>query len=358
MANTLAYGFVQLETMFAERVTSSNVAVVRDAIAQSVAEHNRQVSELLSEVVGKTVAYSVRFKQPGSGTLQPLDEFGVPLPVREGGYYDVAFPIQGGGTAWGDTRISRAKMTVEEVNDHVLNTLRRDADWMKRHIMAAILDNTTWSYVDPENGTLTIQPLANGDSVEFLRKNGTSSTDNHYLAQAGAIADGAATNPYPTIYTELSEHPVNAGADIVAYIASDLVTTTKALTDFNGVRDLDVITGSGSDVLVGSVDRGFGDELLGKVGNVWIVEWSALPSTYIIANARGAARPPLQMREYAAPELQGLFTEEHSPDGNLNEHRFIRYAGFGALNRVGALAYRIGNASYAIPSGYAAPLAV
>jgi hypothetical protein len=42
----------------------------------------------------------------------------------------------------------------------------------------------------------------------------------------------------------------------------------------------------------------------------------------------------------------------------LNEYRFIRYAGFGAYNRVGALSFRIGNGAYAIPTGYSTPLAV
>ena len=62
------------------------------------------------------------------------------------------------------------------------------------------------------------------------------------------------------------------------------------------------------------------------------------------------------MRQYPSTALQGLFTENHSPDGNLHESRFIRYAGFGARNRIAALVYRIGNGSYAIPTGYTAPL--
>jgi hypothetical protein len=64
------------------------------------------------------------------------------------------------------------------------------------------------------------------------------------------------------------------------------------------------------------------------------------------------------MREYDAPELQGFFPEDHSPDGNIQEMRMIRYAGYGALNRVAAVVQRIGNGSYAIPSGYTNPLAV
>ena len=88
---------------------------------------------------------------------------------------------------------------------------------------------------------------------------------------------------------------------------------------------------------------------------VWIIEWSSLPSGYGLAVARGARSKALKMRQYAAGALQGLFTENHSPDGNLLEMRYLRYAGFGAYNRVGALPFYIGGGAYVIPSGFATP---
>jgi hypothetical protein len=354
--NTLAYGFVGLENLFAQRVDDVNIEVITDAIAQSVAEHNRQVQGIMSELVKPTEKYSARFRQAGAGTLQPLDEWGNPLPVREDGYYDVAWPIQGGGTAWGDNRVTRALMTVEEANEHTLNSLKRDSDWMKRHILAALLDDTAWTYTDVDKGSLTIQPLANGDTVTYLKRTGDSETDDHYIAQAAAIADGA--SPFAAIYSDLMEHPSNAGAEVVAYVPTALVSSIQGLTAFNAVQDPDVQLGSGSDLLTGSIDRGFGDELLGKVDKVWIVEWSQLPVEHMLCVARGSSQEALRMREYPAGELKGLFQEQNSPDGNKIERRFLRYAGFGAYNRVAALVYQVGNATYEIPTGYTTPLAV
>ena len=84
-----------------------------------------------------------------------------------------------------------------------------------------------------------------------------------------------------------------------------------------------------------------------------------LPATHIITVARGAEKKALRMREYPAAALQGLIQENHSPDGNLFERRFIRYAGFGAFNRVGALVFEPSQAGvYTIPTGYTTPLAV
>lgn len=356
MANTLAYGFVGLENLFVDRVSDENIEVVREAIAQSTAEHNRQVEGVMAEFVEPTEDYTARFKLAGGGTMQPLDEYGNPLPVREAGYYDVAFPIQGAGTAFGDTRVTRALMTVEEANEYTLNTLRRDADWMKRHMLAALFDNVAWTYPDPDKGDLTIQPLANGDTVTHIKNNGNQETDDHYLATATAIGDAA--NPYTGIFTDLMEHPVNQGGTVVCYIPTALKASTLALAAFVDVAQTDVRQGNDTAVLTGSIDRGFGDEVLGKVSNCWIVEWTLLPDEHIVAVVRGTQKPVLKQREYPAASLKGLFQEDHSPDGNLEEHRFIRYCGFGSYNRVGALIQQVGNATYEIPAGYGAPLAV
>lgn len=353
MANTLAYGFVGLEQLFAERVTGNNVRTVYDAVTASVADYNRQIDELMAAFVERTTEYQIRYTLPTGGTLQPLDEYGIPRPVRPSGYYDVAFPIQGGGTAWGDNRVSRAMMTIQDANRNTLMVQSQDTDWLRRHILASIFDNATWTYDDKEHGNLTIQPLANSDTVTYVRTGGSSSTDTHYLAQAGAIS---VTNPFPTIYTELAEHPSNTGP-FVAYVPTNVASDIEALANFREVTDPDIMLGADSDRLTGSLDRGFGDEVLGKVDKMWVVEWKALPDNYIIAHARGAG-PFVAMREYPAPELQGLFQEQHSPDGNLREMRFIRYAGFGVFNRVAAVVQRVGNGSYAIPTGYDAPLAV
>jgi hypothetical protein len=358
--NTVTYGFVGLEHLWDQRVTEVGARVVYEAIAESAAEHTRQLNALLAGFVERTDAHLIKYNLPGSGTLQPLDEYGNPRTSRPSGSYQVAFPIQGGGDAWGANRVARAHLTVEEANRHTLDALRRDADWMRRHMLAAIFDNSSWTYDDPAYDNLTIQPLANGDTVTYTRNGGAVETDDHYLAQASSIDDS--NNPFDDIYDELVEHPSNRGP-IVAYVPTNLKASIEALTVFTEISDPDIRYGLGVDTIEGDPDlfndeiRGFGDEVMGKANRVWIVEWRALPDSYIIAHARGAT-PPLGMREYEPAELQGFFPEEHSPDGNLLEMRMIRYAGFGAMNRVAALAYRIGNGSYAVPTGYDAPLPV
>ena len=356
--NNILYGFVGLESHFNEKLENVNVQVVDDAIRATVEEHNRQVEAMTGDMFQFTEQYKVRFQQPGSGTLQPLDEWGIPLPTRPAGYYDVAFPIQGGGDAYGNNRVTRALQTVGDVNRHIADILTRDADWVKRHMLAALFDNTTWSFDDPAHGILTIQPLANGDSVTYPKRSGTVAADTHHLAQSATVAD--ATNPFDDIYADLMEHPVNAGGQVVCYIPTNLKSAVEGLATFTEVGDPDVTPGTNIATLNGRIDRGWGDELIGKTNKCWIVESGILPDNYIVANVRGGLAAPLWAREYPAAGLKGLFREQHSPDGNLLAQRFIRYTGFGVYNRVGAMVYFVGagDTTYDIPSGYTNPLAV
>lgn len=353
--NVLLMGFHDLASVMSQRVSTVGFQVVSRAIQAATEEHNRQIDAMMSIFASRLTDAQRRYLIPGSGTLQPLDESGVPLPVQDAGYYDVAWPIQGGGTGYGQNRVARALMTVEEVQRNVAGSLMRDADWMRRHMLAALFTNVTFTFTDKLVGALTVQPLANGDTVTYMRRGGATAIDTHQLGSATITAA-----LFGTIYTELSEHPGN-GDRVVVYIPSASVATVTGLTGFVPVGDPDVEIGIGTNRLRsgGSADiLGPGVAILGKINQCWVVEWPSVPDDYMIAVAPDAEDTPLAMREYPDAALQGFFTETHSPDGARLQVSYIRYAGFGALNRVSAVVVRTNNATYAIPSGLTAPLAV
>lgn len=362
MANNTAYGFHNLQEIFAQRIGSGtqNVELVRSAITATVAEHTRQLNEVTSVLASRTTAAKARFTLPTSGTLQPIDEFGNPRPVVGGSYYEVGFPIQGGGTAFGTDRVSRQLMTIQQANDDVLGAQLKDADWMMRHMLAALFSNTAWTYTDRDStiGDISVKGLASGDTDKYAFAGGTVNTDNHYRATADAIDDSH--NPFSPLRKELSEHPGNRGP-FVAYVPSNLVDAITALTEFKDKPDENITTLTG-EVLnnEGAQVRRFGDEVLGylKSARMWVVEWKRLPDSYMVAASLGNTEPVLRMREYDAPGLQGFFPELHSPDGNLNITRLLRYAGFGVYDRTGAAVQLIGNGTYSVPTGYTAPLAI
>jgi hypothetical protein len=350
------YGFHNIQDIAAARVSGTNQEAVNDAINASVAEHNRQITALMGLFVDRTTLYTERYAQVGNTRLQPLDNSGRALPVKPSGFYNVAYPIQSGGSAWGADYVTRAKMTVGDAERATALMLSADARWMRDHILAALFASATYDFTDPLYGTLTVQPLANGDSVTYGVATGgdTSATDTHQLAQANAIGAGT-DNPFPAIKTELMEHPENGG-DVIVFIPTGLTTTVKALATFNPVADPNITSGANSDRLTGALGVSTPGTLIGyEDAGVWIVEWPSMPANYMVGVTTQGPRP-LAMREDPEPELQGFNRVASRDDHPFYESQWLRRAGFGARNRVGAVVQRIGNGTYAVPTGYTTPM--
>jgi len=359
MANTVAYGFYDLQDVFSTRVRDLSVPVISDAIEQSVMQYNQEWMGMMQFLVEETTKFQESYREPAAGTLQPLSETGVPVPRQSKDKYDVAYPLQRGGDAWGTTREARAKMTVQQLNENVMETMRLDYDWMIRHTLAALFTNTTWTYDDDDDnvGTLTIQPLANDDTVTYPLSGLDPATDTHYLADANAIDDS--NNHYETMHEELDEHPSNSGP-YISWIPTNLVATTKALADFVEIKKIWVDYGDSADTANEAVRQyiGFGNEVLGVVGDVIVVRARRMPASYILTVASGAEGPPIDMREHEEAELKGLQGIVYQENTNFERVDYYRIAGFGAKRRVSACVMRVGNGTYAIPSGFSAPLAV
>lgn len=357
MANQLLYGFIQMKDLAARRVTEVGVQVVNDAIEQSVQEHLRQLESMLSLFSVRTTEFKEKFNSVTVARLQPLDDNGRARPIKTGGQYGIAYPLQQGGVAWGVNYRTREKMTVQDASDLTSTMLSADVRWLRDHILAAMFSNTPWTFNDDEHDALTIEGLANGDAVKYMVHSGSDvgATDTHYLAQSSAIDDSH--NPFPTIYDELSEHPENDG-EVVVFIASNLKTSVTGLTNFVEVKDPNITTGANVSVLSGTLGialPGGPKSLLGYVDKCWIVEWKSLPDNYMIGMTTGGDRP-LKMREETVPSLQGFRKVAQRDDHPFYESQWLRIAGFGGNNRVGAVVYRVGNASYAIPTNYTSPM--
>ncbi len=355
MANQLIYGFHDLKDVADKQVNEVGVRVVNEAVQQARDEHQRQVEALTGLFLTKTTEYKVKFKSNSKQRLQPLDDNGRARPIQVAGMYETAFPIQRAGTAWGANRIARVKMTVQDVNDLMADLFMADLRWVRDHIMAALFTNVTWSFTDDEHGALTIQPLANGDTVTYQIQAGADAgaTDTHYLAQANAI--DSSNDPFETIHAELTEHPENTGP-VVSLIPTNLKTAVMNLPGFYPQGDPNVRLGSGQAELVGQLGVAVPGKIIGyHDSGVWISEWQSQPSSYITTVSTGGERP-IAMREYEEAELRGFMAIGEREDVPYWEEQWDRYAGFGAWNRVAAVVMRIGNGSYAIPTGYDSPL--
>ncbi len=356
MANQVAYGFVDLRDHFSQRVSDVGEQFVNDAVNLTLQEHNRIVEEMLGIFAETTTLPQTSFTSIAASRLQPMDEHGRPRPIKPS-KYNIAFPLRMAGVGVGDSFVAAAKMTVGHVNNMVAGALLADINWMRSQLLAALFADTSYQFSDDELledfGELTIYGLANGDAVKYVRT-GTleMSIDNHYLAQANPISD--ADNPFPAIYDELSEHVENGGK-VIVFVASNLKASVTGLAGFVPVIDSNIRYGSATDVLTGEIGRTVPGTPLGYVDNCFVVEWKSLPSNYLTATTTDGD-PALRMRQDKETELNGLVLLE-AEKAPHKERLWYRRAGFGGNNRVGALVMRIGNASYAVPSGYAQPLA-
>lgn len=355
MANQVLYGFESLQSLADRRVTEVGVQVVTNAIDQALEEHNRQMNAVMSLFIRRTTDFKTRFRTPTLARLQGLDENGRARPIQPAGQYDVAFPLQYAGAAFGETFISRNLITVQEAQERVNTLLTADRRWMRDHILAALFVDGNWTFTDPQHGSLTVYGPASGDSTVYQIMTGADAggIDDHVLAQANAI--DSSNDPFPTIYQELTEHPENGG-EVVVFVPTNLKASVEALTNFYPVGDPNLRSGSGVTELVGTLGTPIPGELLGYYERCWIVEWRSMPSSYLLAVTTEGERP-LSMREFAVPELQGFRRVADRDDHPFYEQQWQRFAGFGAWNRVGALVMRIGNGTYAVPTGYDSPMA-
>lgn len=358
MAEPLAYGFIDHEHVTEELITTIGEQAIYESVIESARYHSEQIQNILSQLVTVSATYKELVKVPNTADLQPITDFTQPDPVRFLGQYDQGYPMFRAGIGMGMNRVSRATMTVGEANRQTLEMLKADARWMKRHILAAMLQNTSFTYTDETYGALTVQPLANGDSVKYQKMDGAYETANHYLAQANTIGDGN-DNPFPGIYNLLMDYDANRMGQVITYIHDDQRDDIEDLTGYVPISDSAIILSTATDQLnVASIpDPGFGDEIIGRVNKNWICRCSAIPSGYMISVVIGGSMPVVHQRVMPVASLQGFFQEQANPDGNLSKVSLIRYAGFGVRNRIGAVCTRIGNGVYAAPTGYAAPLA-
>lgn len=334
-------------------------AVVYDAVNQVLAQHSADMAAAMSVFVERTTTeYKLRYKLPGGGRLQRMAGQAQAGAVKAYGGWDVAFPLEEFGAQIAADRVAFAYMTAQDLDRHLSTVLIQNVNTVRFEILKALLNNTQDTFVDPLRGSLSIEPLANSDSVTYPPVIGseTEATETHYLESgyaASAISDS--NNPYATVVSELEEHvgtPVGF-SNIAVFINNAQVAKSQALTDFDEVSDRFVRPGADSDVPTG-LPANLPGRVIGRVSGAWVVEWRWIPANYMVA-VHLDAPPPLIRR--IDPEDTGLgdglmlvsesdtypFTASHY------SHRF----GVGAGNRLNGVVMELGTGgTYSIPSGY------
>lgn len=352
----LAWGFHRLEDIASERVTD-NITRVRDAVNEYIAAQNQLTTEMLSTFAELTTESQAKFKLPGTMELQPLTQLSRPRVERYAETeYTMAWPVRKAGLALGQTYEQRVVMDINNFAGLVDAVGVADQRWLFRQSLAALFYNGAgWTHDDPDDteGALTIKGLANGDSQVYLTLSGATATDDHYKAQAADLL--SASDPIPGIKDDLEEHPMNTGDTIILGATADRLKYT-GLAAFYPERDPRLQAGSNITEFVGGAPANVPGEFIGyHDSGAFIFLWRAIPANYMVGYTAGGPKA-LRHRERSEPALRGFQLDDERADYPFYEQPYVRRGGFGGWNRVGAVVQRFGNAAYAIPTGYSAPL--
>jgi hypothetical protein len=346
-------GFINLQDKMKERIIQPAIQeLVNTAFEQSLEVYNTETNQALALFSQEVNVPSIRYKSPVAGFLQALDEHGRARPIKMAGHYDVSFPIYKAGRAFGMTRDALIRMTVQESNDNLSLMLDADRRWVRRQLLASLFGKSNRTFLDEEYGSLTVLPIANGDSQTYLIREGdvAGATANHQVAQTGAIA---ASN-FPVIYEALTHRPENGtDGEVIVFLNSTDAATVTAMNEFIEADDPDILRGITSDRLVGSLDASVPGRIWGKIARCWIVQWNAIPANYLLAVNTSGNRA-LGLRQPLESELRGFKAVAERNDHPYFERQFERRLGFGAYNRVNAyiLQFNGGDTTYDVPTGF------
>lgn len=350
----MIHGFHNLEDAAAAKATEV-MDVLVDAIQAANAFYNDEINQMLSSLTFRTTEHVLGVKPSDTFELQPADEWARPVPARRSGMKQVGFPLQRFQGSIAYSYEASLKMTVQDVNDILFGMQQADARKLGRLILAGLLDNDGWTFPDEEYGNLTVLGMANGETDwTYFRTMGDEAVDNHYSGQTGGIAD--ASDPFPVLQAEIAEHPENSG-QIVAFVNPTDAPAVNLLTEFFPAPDTRLQLGIANTALTTDQNVPAPGRYIGyHSAGVEVREWSSWPAGYVGAFSSGGLKP-LALREDELAALQGFGPIADREDFPYLQRIYQRKAGVGAYNRVGAAVRRVGNATYAIPAGYSAPVA-
>ncbi len=349
-------GLLNQADLYATRVTTLGIQVVQRSIDESVAEHNRQLDALMRLFTRTIDVPQIRYLTAGATRLQPLDENGRARPIVPSGYFTLGFPLHDAGIAWGRNYRTSIKMNVGEVASVVSMMMDADSRWMRDHLLAALFfenGTTPWTYTDTPFGAVSVYGLANGDSQTFQILSGADSaaTDDHVKGSSTSTLTEAVLQD---IHDELVEHPEN-GPEILAFIPTASRATVEALTNFYPIADPNLTSGSAVTQFTAALNVAVPGELIGYCAGCKIVVWAGMPADYVLGVAVGG-EAPIALRQEPEAELQGFKKVAERNDHPWYEQQYLRVAGFGAWNRVGAIIVKTSATTYSVPTGYGSPM--
>lgn len=325
--------------------------LINEYAAATEAEVNQAFSVFVQET---TPVFKETYRLPGGGMLQRMSNRGRPGATKLTGKWDVAYPIEDFRTqmAWDD--VTFAYMRAGEAEAHLRGVMQQYINTKRYLLLRSLLNKTAETFHDEIYGDLTIQRLANGDSVVYPPVVGSDAeaTDNHYLGSnyaASAISD--TNNPFRDIIVpEIQEH--YGQGRIVAWINSAQEAVVSALASFDAKPPQYVTVGANTDIASADGTVSGPGKFIGAANNVAIFVWDWVPSGYIISLDLDQPKP-VKQRVDVPESLRGFKLIATQNDFPLQESYWRAREGYGVGNRLNGVAVQlVASTTYSTPSAY------
>lgn len=354
------FGILDLDSSDRVFVNTVGQKAVYEAVHVLTDRWNLEVAQMLGVFVEDEIEhFKERYYLPAGGFMEKRGQLSTTGAVQTSGSYDVAYPLEDYGVQVGGDDISLAYMTVQDLDRHLQSVFTRDANSLRFELLKALMNDAQDTFEDKLNGSLSIEPLANGDAVVYppVIGSSTEATDDHY-AESGYLSSAISdtNNPLVTVKDEIEEHfgTSAGGSDIIVFIANAEKTIIEGLTDYDPLLDSKIRPGSNTDIVTG-LPGGLPGTVIGRSNGVWVVEWRHLPATYMIA-IDPTLPAPMKIRVDPADTglARGLTLVATNDKYPMSDSHWRRRYGVGVGNRLNGAIMEVANGgSYTIPSDYA-----
>lgn len=334
--------------------------VIFDAANDEMRRQNEEIMSVLGVFVeAETESFKERYKLPAGGRLQRISGLTQTAAAKTYGKWDVAYPLEDFGAQVAQDRIDFAYATAQDLNRHLDSVNMQNINTLRFELLYALFNSTAATFTDRNHGNLTVERLANGDSVVYPPVLGSESeaTDNHYLESGYAASAISDTNdPYVTIVDELEEHfgAPTGGSEIVIFVNNAQRAKTEALTEFTQTSDRFIQEGSQTAIPLMPGQRLPGRTLGRHGAGAWVQEWRWIPSGWMLAIHLGAPKPLKIRRHPASTGLpRSLQLVSQSDIYPFTQSHYEHHFGFGVGNRLNGVVMELGTGgTYSVPTAY------
>jgi hypothetical protein len=322
-------------------------------------QYRADLDLMLAVLVERTTEeFSFRYRLPGGGMMQKRRGQSQSHAVYGEGFWDVGLPLEMFEDQVTGDEITLAYMTAEQFDLQVQTVTLRHLNRVRFEVLYAVFNNTVKPFQDERQGTIIVQPLANGDATLYPPVRGTTAEApaDHYI-EAGylpaAISD--VNNPIVRIVSRLTgQFGVESGnSNVVVFIHTDEQVRIEGLAGFVEVSDRFLIRGA-NETTVGAPPEVPG-VVIGRSNGAWISVWPEVPPTYMLGIHLDAPKPVLRRVDPARTGLaQGLRLVNDDPRYPWRPSHYRDRFGFGVGNRLNGVVLHLGaTGAYPIPALFA-----